>query len=65
VKQVPGLRDVPFIFITSTHYDLAMQQRALAMGAARYLMRPIAPELLVAEVRACLAAAAGGDRIGP
>lgn len=65
VKQVPGLRDVPFIFITSTHHDLAMQQRALAMGAARYLMRPIAPELLVAEVRACLAAAAGGDRIGP
>lgn len=66
VKQVPGLRDVPFIFITSTHHDLEMQQRALALGAARYLMRPISPEDLVAEVRACLAAAGGaGDRIDP
>lgn len=54
VKQIPGLRDVPFIFITSTHHDLALQQQAIALGATRYLMRPLSPEQLVAEVRACL-----------
>ncbi|MEF7613367.1 response regulator [Aquincola sp. MAHUQ-54] len=54
VKAVPALRDVPFIFITSTHRDAASERRALALGAHRYLTRPIAPELLVAEVRACL-----------
>ncbi|MFN6995889.1 MAG: response regulator [Aquincola tertiaricarbonis] len=54
VKQVPALRDVPFIFITSTHHDSVMEQQALALGATRYLMRPLSPEQLVAEVRACL-----------
>lgn len=61
VKQTPALRDVPFIFITSTHHDSVSEQRALALGAARYLMRPISPEALVAQVRECLA---GGARIG-
>jgi two-component system, cell cycle response regulator len=54
-KSVPALADVPFIFITSTHWDEASAKRAKALGAVRYLRRPMAPELLIAEVRACLA----------
>lgn len=59
VKQVPRLRDVPFLFITSTHHDSALAQQAMALGATRYLMRPLSPEQLVAEVRACLRLPAG------
>jgi two-component system cell cycle response regulator len=55
VKRVPALAGVPFIFITSTHQDPALEQRALAMGARRYLCRPMSPENLIAEIRACLA----------
>jgi two-component system cell cycle response regulator len=58
VKRTPALAGVPFIFITSTHRDAASEQRALAMGARRYLCRPMAPETLIAEVRACLPPAA-------
>jgi two-component system cell cycle response regulator len=54
VKRVPALACVPFIFITSTHWDEASARRAIELGAVRYLRRPMAPEQLIAEVRACL-----------
>lgn len=57
VKADPVLRDIPFIFITSTHRDSASEARALDLGAVRYLRRPIEPTDLLAEIRACLSAA--------
>lgn len=59
VKSQPELRDVPFIFITSTHWDRACEERALALGASRYLQRPLPPEELVRHIRECLAQAGG------
>lgn len=51
----PELREVPFILITSTLMTDADRDKGLALGAARYLRRPIEPELLLSEINACLA----------
>lgn len=45
------LRRIPFIFLTSTARDSQSQARGLALGADAYLLRPIEPEQLLAEVR--------------
>lgn len=54
VLEDPGLRSVPFIFITSTMVEQRDRDRALALGAARFLVRPIEPDKLLAELAACL-----------
>lgn len=59
VKQDPRLRPVPFVLITSRMIDEKARIDGLALGATRFLCRPIEPELLLAEIRACLAE--GGD----
>lgn len=55
VKQEPSLRDVPFVFVSTTHCDAASRERALALGARRYLERPLPIEQLLEEVRLALA----------
>lgn len=55
VKSDPALREIPFIFLTSTHWDAESRTRGLALGAKRYLSRPIDSMVLLAEIRACLA----------
>ena len=54
VRADPQLSVVPFIFITSTMLDEKDRDRGLALGAARFLRRPIEPDVFLAEVRACL-----------
>ena len=54
VKQDPRLRPVPFVLITSSMIDEKARIDGLALGATRFLCRPIEPELLLAEIRACL-----------
>jgi two-component system cell cycle response regulator len=49
-----SLRSIPFMFLTSTFTNVEDQRRGLAMGARRYLLRPIEPQVLLAEIRACL-----------
>lgn len=56
VKAEPGLRGIPFIFLTATHATEADQQRGLALGANRYLLRPIDMQDLLREIEQCLAA---------
>lgn len=55
VRNDPLLQAIPFIFITSTHCDEAARQQGLALGASRFLFRPIAPETVLAEIESCLA----------
>ena len=50
------LKHVPFIFLTSTMTSPSARERGLALGAARFLFRPLEPQKLLAEVQACLAA---------
>lgn len=54
VRADPQLRDLPFILITSTLMDDKDRDRGLALGATRFLRRPIEPEALLAEIAACL-----------
>jgi two-component system cell cycle response regulator len=54
VKADPQLRTIPFVLITSTYLDRRAQAQGLALGAARYLMRPIEPHVLLAVIAACL-----------
>jgi two-component system cell cycle response regulator len=53
-KNDPVLRLVPFVLITSTAIGEKACAKGLALGAARFLCRPIEPELLLKEIRACL-----------
>lgn len=59
VKGDPALRAVPFIFLTATMCTERDRARGLALGAARFLFRPIEPVTLLAEIAACLPAAKG------
>ena len=54
VKADPELRAVPFLFLTATARDEKSRAKGLALGAARFLFRPLDPALLLAEVEACL-----------
>lgn len=54
VKADARLRDIPFLFLSSTHWDEASRLLGLQLGALNYLRRPMEPELLLAEIQACL-----------
>lgn len=54
VKADSRLRDIPFVFITSTFTNEADRTTGLSLGAVRYLFRPIEPDVLLAEIEACL-----------
>lgn len=54
VKADARLKDIPFIFVTSTHCNEVARAKGLALGAARFLFRPIEPQVLLAEIEACL-----------
>jgi two-component system cell cycle response regulator len=54
VKADARLRDIPFIFLTATMTAPSARKHGLALGAARYLFRPIEPPELLREIEACL-----------
>lgn len=54
VKADPQLNSIPFVFITSTFLDVSSQAKGLSLGAARFIVRPIEPQILLTEIEACL-----------
>lgn len=54
VLQQPALAGIPFLFITASHWDTPSREKALALGARRFLLRPLPTEQLLAEVAAAL-----------
>jgi two-component system cell cycle response regulator len=54
VKAIPEFRAIPFLFITSTFLEAKDRLKGLALGAARFLTRPMEPLDLAAEIEACL-----------
>lgn len=54
VKADPRLCATPFVFITSTMLGDKDRAKGLALGAARFLMRPLEPHAFLAELAACL-----------
>jgi two-component system cell cycle response regulator len=55
-KADPQLQPIPFVFISSTVWAEKDQALGLALGATKFLMRPIEPRALVAEIEDCLQA---------
>jgi two-component system cell cycle response regulator len=55
VRADPALRATPFLFLTATARDSVSQARGLALGADAYLLRPVEPPYLLAEIRRSLA----------
>jgi two-component system cell cycle response regulator len=55
VKAHPRLRAIPFVFLTSTMTTESARREGLALGAAKYLFRPMEPQALLRELEACLA----------
>jgi two-component system cell cycle response regulator len=54
VKADPALCAIPFVFVTSTMTDERARREGLALGATRFLFRPIEPQALLHEIEACL-----------
>lgn len=52
-KADPQLREIPFVFISSTFTDEEARKKGLAHGAEKYLFRPIEPQRLWEEIEAC------------
>jgi len=54
VKADPVLSQIPFVFISSTVWRDGDQERGLALGAMKFLLRPIDPKKLLTEIEECL-----------
>jgi len=54
VKADARLKHIPFVFISSTVYLESDRHAGLALGAVRFICRPIKPQALLAEIEACL-----------
>ena len=50
----PRLAEIPFMFLTASSGTDSDPGAALALGAARFLRRPIEPQALVDHIEACL-----------
>jgi two-component system cell cycle response regulator len=54
IKADPQLSAIPFIFLTSTYLSENDRAQGLGLGARQFLMRPIDPQTLLAEIQVCL-----------
>ena len=55
VKSDPELKNIPFIFYTATFTDHQDEELALALGAARFVIKPIDPLALMEIIKEMLA----------
>lgn len=58
IRSDPRLASIPFAFISSTVWPEQDRRIGLALGALKFITRPIEPANLIAEVEGCLR---GGD----
>lgn len=54
VQAIPGLSEIPFVFLSSSVWSTREQQQALIRGADKFIPRPIEPSVLLAELEECL-----------
>jgi DNA-binding response OmpR family regulator len=47
-------QSINLIFLSSTHWNEASRTLGLQLGAFRYLLRPLEPAVLLAEIEGCL-----------
>ncbi len=54
MKTMPGIKDVPVVFLTARGQESEIQQ-GLGVGAEEYLLKPFAPDQLTERVKVILA----------
>ena len=54
VKADPDLRSIPFVFLSSTLLARNDGGTGIALGAAKFISRPIDPQALLEEIKHCL-----------
>jgi two-component system cell cycle response regulator len=54
-KRSPELHDVPFFFLSSTASRTSEQIRGMQLGARKFLLRPIEPDVLCREIESAIA----------
>lgn len=54
IRADPTLRGIPYVLISSTASTETDRGHALALGADKFLVRPISPQRLLAEIDECL-----------
>jgi two-component system cell cycle response regulator len=59
VKADPALRAIPYVFLSSTVFQDSDRKHGLDLGADKFLIRPIPPQKLLAEIEECLNAGKG------
>ena len=60
-KSDPELQEIPFLFITSTAWHSSDRRRGLDLGAEKFLVRPIDPSALIAEIESSMRKNHGKD----
>ncbi len=50
-NQNDKLKDIPFVFYSSTYTSIEDEKFALSLGARAYIRKPIDPEVLVQKLR--------------
>jgi two-component system cell cycle response regulator len=61
VKADPQLRSIPFVFISSTVLLESDRSLAFALGASKFIERPVEPLALLAEIQDCLGQRRNGN----
>ena len=59
-RQDDRLKKIPFIFYTATYTDKKDEAFALSLGADRFLVKPLDPEVLIKEIAAVIRDKDGG-----
>jgi two-component system, cell cycle response regulator len=54
VKADPLLAQIPFLFLTSTVVKRSDRELGLKLGARKFIVRPVEPEVVLAEIEDCL-----------
>ena len=57
IRREDRLRTIPFVFISSAVQMAHMREKCLALGADRFIARPVGPQSLISEIEATLAKA--------
>ena len=53
-KADAGLSKTPFVFLSSSALTIQERQRALELGASKFIARPIEPQTLLDQLKECL-----------
>jgi len=56
-KKNEGIKNIPFIFYTATYTDPKDEEFALSLGADRFWLKPIDPDVLIEEIETILSSA--------